>query len=310
MSTTVMTGGTSGFGTIAAERIAGADRIRLVHGARHAASTGEVLPLDLSSLDSVRAFAATVRERGDPIDGLVLNAGMIRSDVAARTVDGFETTFAVNHLAHYLLLRLLLPALGDRALVVATTSGTHDPATGAGLVPPRHADAGLLAHPERDPDLDTHPRKAGQHAYTASKLCTVLTMRRLSKDDAVRAGRIPRSPSIPARSSAPVWHEHSPLRCGWRGASSGRGPACSSVSCRTPSTRRPKPGTRSQTSFSVTSTFRTAGVISHCAAANRRGRNRRCSLAATSRQNGCGARAHDSSDCPTTRSAVVGIRRP
>ncbi|MGV9716004.1 SDR family NAD(P)-dependent oxidoreductase [Rhodococcus pyridinivorans] len=168
-----MTGGTSGFGAIAAERISGADGIRLVHSARHAASTGEALPLDLSSLDSVRTFVATVRERSDRIDGLVLNAGMIRSDVAARTVDGFETTFVVNHLAHYLLLRQLLPALADRAVVVATTSGTRDPATGAGLVPPRHGDAGLLAHPERDPDLDTHPRRAGQHAYTASKLCIV-----------------------------------------------------------------------------------------------------------------------------------------
>lgn len=190
MSATVMTGGTSGFGAIAAERISGADGMLLVHGARHAASTGEVLPLDLSSLDSVRAFATAVLERSDRIDALVLNAGMIRSDVAARTVDGFETTFAVNHLAHYLLLRLLLPALADRAVVVATTSGTHDPATGAGMVPPRHADAGSLAHPERDPDLDSHPRKAGQHAYTASKLCTVLTMRMLSKDDSVRARRI------------------------------------------------------------------------------------------------------------------------
>lgn len=32
-----------------------------------------------------------------------------------------------------------------------TTSGAHDPATGAGLTQPRHADAELLAHPDRDP---------------------------------------------------------------------------------------------------------------------------------------------------------------
>ena len=36
----------------------------------------------------------------------------------------------------------------------------------------RHdADAEPLAHPDRDPDRDTRPRKAGEHAYTASKLC-------------------------------------------------------------------------------------------------------------------------------------------
>jgi len=115
-----------------------------------------------------------------PVDALVLNAGMVRPDIAGRTVDGFETTFAVNHLAHYLLVRLLLPALAERALVVMTTSGTHDPANHAGLAPPRHADAELLARPDRDPDSDPRPHKAGEHAYTASKLCTVLTARSLS----------------------------------------------------------------------------------------------------------------------------------
>ena len=140
----------------------------------------------------MRAFATSVRERlGDtPVDALVLNAGVVRPDVTGRTVDGFETTFAVNHLAHYLLLRLLLPALADGAIVVLTTSGTHDPATGAGLAPPRHADAELLAHPDRDPDRDARPRKAGEHAYTASKLCAVLTARSLSEHPDIQTRRL------------------------------------------------------------------------------------------------------------------------
>ena len=111
-------------------------------------------------------------------------------DVGSRTVDGFETTFAVNHLAHYLLVRLLLPALAERAIVVMTTSGTHDPANHAGLAPPRHADAELLAHPDRDPDSDPRPRKAGEHAYTASKLCTVLNARSLSEQADVHNKRV------------------------------------------------------------------------------------------------------------------------
>jgi NAD(P)-dependent dehydrogenase (short-subunit alcohol dehydrogenase family) len=62
---------------------------------------GESIPLDLTKLASVRAFATSVRERlgHTRIDALVLNAGVIRPDVTGRTVDGFETTFAVNHLA-------------------------------------------------------------------------------------------------------------------------------------------------------------------------------------------------------------------
>lgn len=146
--------------------------------------------LDLAVLDSVRAFAADVRARtrDEPITALVLNAGVIRPDARGRTVDGVETTFAVNHLAHYLLLRLLWPALGSGAVVVLTTSGTHDPDARAGLAPPRHADALLLAHPERDPAADTGSTAAGQHAYTASKLCSILTVRHLSAADGAAAG--------------------------------------------------------------------------------------------------------------------------
>ena len=188
MRTIVMTGGTSGFGAVAADRMLQAGELRLIRGGRRPPPSGESVPLELSELDSVRAFARTVRQRLDDarIDALVLNAGMIRPDDTGRTVDGFETTFAVNHLAHHLLLRLLLPSLAERARVVVTTSGTHDPRTGAGLTPPRHADAGLLAYPEHDPDRDLQPRRAGEHAYTASKLCAVLTARSLMTRGEIR----------------------------------------------------------------------------------------------------------------------------
>ena len=101
----------------------------------------------------MRSFAAAVAERlGDtPIDALVLNAGRSGNADELRA-DGYETTFAVNHLAHYLLLRLLLQRLADHARLVLTTSSTHDPAQRTPLPPPRHADAHLLAHPELDPD--------------------------------------------------------------------------------------------------------------------------------------------------------------
>ncbi|MFG1945565.1 SDR family NAD(P)-dependent oxidoreductase [Nonomuraea sp. NPDC048826] len=187
----VMTGGTSGFGAIAAERLA-RDGARLLIGARREAPAGEAIPLDLTELASVRSFAESVRARlgTTPVDALVLNAGMILPDVTGRTADGFETAFAVNHLAHYLLVRLLLPTLADRAIIVLTTSGTHDPANRAGLETPRHADAELLAHPDRDPGLDPRPAKAGEHAYTASKLCAILTVRSLSAHPDVLSRRI------------------------------------------------------------------------------------------------------------------------
>ncbi len=185
-----MTGGSSGFGAVAVEELNQSADTRLFLGARKP-SAGSAR-LDLTQLASVRAFAGSVRDRlGDTrIDALLLNAGTILPDDAGRTADGYETTFAVNHLAHYLLIRLLMPALADDARVVLTTSGTHDPATRAGLATPRHADAELLAYPDRDPDRHTRPKQAGEHAYTASRLCNVLTARSLHADPDVQARRI------------------------------------------------------------------------------------------------------------------------
>jgi NAD(P)-dependent dehydrogenase (short-subunit alcohol dehydrogenase family) len=186
----VMTGGSSGFGAVAVRRLTQVPGTRLLVGAR--SPSGDSLRLDLTRLDSVRMFAESVRERlGDTrIDALLLNAGTVLLDDTGRTADGYETTFAVNHLAHYLLMRLLMPALADKARVVLTTSGTHDPATGASLVTPRHADAGLLAHPDRDPGRHSKPNQAGQQAYTASKLCAVLTARSLHAHPDIQARHI------------------------------------------------------------------------------------------------------------------------
>jgi NAD(P)-dependent dehydrogenase (short-subunit alcohol dehydrogenase family) len=130
----VMTGATSGLGAHALQHLAARPDTRLIVGARGSGRTVphgvEVLPLDLASLASVRAFAAAVaRQLGDArIDALVLNAGMQLSNTERRSADGYELTFAVNHLAHYLLARLLLPHLADHGRLVITTSETHDPA--------------------------------------------------------------------------------------------------------------------------------------------------------------------------------------
>lgn len=185
--TIVMTGVTDGFGAVAAARLAVRPRVRLLRGTRRPGSGAEdrataTARLDLASLDSVRVLAAQALEflGGARLDALVLNAGIIGPDAQGRSADGFETTFAVNHLAHFLLLRLLQPSLAPGGVVVLTSSGTHDPALGAELVPPRHAEAALLAHPEFDPGLERRPHRAGQQAYTASKLCAVLTVRALA----------------------------------------------------------------------------------------------------------------------------------
>ncbi len=183
MRTIVMTGGTSGFGRITLKMLAKQPDTKIILGCRdRAPDFAESIPLDLSKLQSVRFFAEEVIKRaGDSgIDSLVLNAGIQMAGLT-KTSDGFETTFAVNHLAHFLLLRLLLPVLNKDAIVVLTSSGTHDPLEKTIIPPPRHADANLLAFPENDPGLDADPVIAGGRAYSSSKLCVVLTARYLAK---------------------------------------------------------------------------------------------------------------------------------
>jgi NAD(P)-dependent dehydrogenase (short-subunit alcohol dehydrogenase family) len=181
MKSIVMTGGTAGLGLAAAERLRREPGVRLLVGARGEAPTGlETRPLDLARLASVRRFAdeagAWLGEAS--LDALALNAGLQFADTKQRTEDGLETTFAANHLAHYLLLRLLAPRLARGAVVVITTSDLHDPKTNP-IAKPQHADAERLARGEVERGGPSGPR-SGIRAYAASKLCNVLTARALA----------------------------------------------------------------------------------------------------------------------------------
>ncbi len=176
----VMTGATAGIGLFASARMADAGH-DLVVGARkpdtppaQLAGRATLLPLDLDSLASVRSFVEALGPQ--PIDRLVLNAGL-QSSRSTVSADGFERTFAVNHLAHFLLLDLLTDRLAPGARVVLTGSGTHDPAEKTPITPPIHADAEFLAYPDRDPRREKRSRQAGFRAYSSSKLCNIMTAR-------------------------------------------------------------------------------------------------------------------------------------
>jgi NAD(P)-dependent dehydrogenase (short-subunit alcohol dehydrogenase family) len=132
--------------------------------------------LDLASLDSVRSFTSKVANLS-PIDVLINNAGASRASANDRSPDGFEMTFAVNHLGPFLLTHLLLSAMATRSRVIFVASGAHDPAHAGGpMIPPRHADPDLLAYPQQDRGLRSRPSEAGAEAYSASKLCNILSV--------------------------------------------------------------------------------------------------------------------------------------
>lgn len=179
----VMTGATSGIGLEAARLLA--SKAELMVGVRGSAALGfnaQTASLDLASLASVRAFAE--RAGSASIDVLLLNAGGQQVGRAV-SADGLERTFAVNHLAHYALARLLVPAMAPNGRIILTASGTHDPDKKTGMPPPLHADARRLAFPDTDPDRDASDAKAGRRAYSTSKLLNVMTGRELARRLAV-----------------------------------------------------------------------------------------------------------------------------
>ena len=94
--------------------------------ASHPTASLEVVPMDLGSLKSVRAAADRILAGHDRVDILVNNAGLMAIP-ERRTEDGFEMQFGVNHLGHFALTALLLPALlrTDAARVVSVTSTAH-----------------------------------------------------------------------------------------------------------------------------------------------------------------------------------------
>ena len=200
----VMTGATAGFGLFAAQKLLDTGHALTIGARRPAALPPELagrvaaLPLDMDALANVRAFAAALGTA--PIDALVLNAGLQLAKPAT-SADGFERTFAVNHLAHYLLLRLVEGRLAPGARVILTGSGTHDPAEKTPVTPPVHADADLLAHPEADPQRETRTRQACFRAYSSSKLCNIMTAREAAR----------RLPGISAMSYDPGYVPHTGL---------------------------------------------------------------------------------------------------
>ena len=176
--TFLVTGATSGIGRVTTLRLAahGATVVAACRSAPKAAAlvdevaattggSAEHVPLDLADLDSVRACAKVVTDRGEPVGVLVNNAGVAGSRGA--TAQGFELTFGVNHLGHFLLTQLLLDGMGDGAprRVVSLASKAHFGASGV--------DFDALRRPTRT--------RTGLVEYQVAKLCNVLFTRELAR---------------------------------------------------------------------------------------------------------------------------------
>ena len=123
------------------------------------------LPLDLASLASVRECAQLFLQLNLPLHLLVNNAGV--AGLRGFTKDGFEMTFGVNHLGHFLLTQLLLEKMQSSGLsrIVTVSSRAHNRTAGINW------DA--LCQPTRS--------WTGIHEYAVSKLANLLFSAELTK---------------------------------------------------------------------------------------------------------------------------------
>lgn len=121
---------------------------------------------DLSLLAEVRRLAAEFRKRHDTLNVLINNAGAVFTGREV-TVDGFERTWALNHLAYFLLTQELLDALkaGAPSRIVNVSSHAH-----------KGARRGLNFE-----DLQGEKRYSGFSAYAQSKLANILFTQALAR---------------------------------------------------------------------------------------------------------------------------------
>jgi NAD(P)-dependent dehydrogenase (short-subunit alcohol dehydrogenase family) len=170
-----LTGATRGIGAAAAVQLAqrgaelalvGRDPERLAETAAAARAAGAEVTehvADLERMAEVRRLAAEVLERHERIDVLANNAGAMFTERHV-TEDGFERTFALNHLAPFLLTNLLRERLeASRARVVTTASDAHG--------------GGALDFDDLQSEHSFRPMRT----YGTTKLCNILFTRALAR---------------------------------------------------------------------------------------------------------------------------------
>jgi NAD(P)-dependent dehydrogenase (short-subunit alcohol dehydrogenase family) len=84
----------------------------------------ELIELDLASLKSVRACADKLLAKGEPLDVVIANAGVMATPFA-HTLDGFETQFGTNHLGHFVLVNRIASLIRTGGRLINLSSSGH-----------------------------------------------------------------------------------------------------------------------------------------------------------------------------------------
>ena len=194
----VMTGGTSGIGRRVVERLLiEQPQWTIVILARPSPRADELqasshpkrltlIDTDLASLSSTDRACDEVLRRLDlqGIDALALNAGVQIVSDNASSVDGIELSFAVNFLAHFLIVERLKWHMRTAGRIVTTSSEVHDLDAFClmGIGRARWQDPIALADPVRSQDHIASIVDRGEARYCASKLLNIMHARHLAHE--------------------------------------------------------------------------------------------------------------------------------
>jgi NAD(P)-dependent dehydrogenase (short-subunit alcohol dehydrogenase family) len=207
-----MTGGTSGIGRSVLRKLLSeranwsvilfarpspqVDALKTLPGASERLA---IVSADLASLRSAdRACDEAVSLLGPrTIDALALNAGVQTVSGDQSSADGLELAFAVNFLAHFLIVERLKGLLRSGGRIVATSSEVHDPDAFClmGIGRATWQDPMVLADPARSQDHVTSIVDRGEARYCASKLLSLMHIRHLAQE-LPEIGAIAFNPSV------------------------------------------------------------------------------------------------------------------
>lgn len=190
----IITGPTSGIGLATALELSGHGTVILVgrdrrklaevqrtiqQKGRHAVS----VVCDLSDMESVQRAVREITALPLYITGLLNNAGILQMGSSSKNAQGWDLTFATNHLGPFALTEELVPHLPDGANVLFVASAVEDPgrrpAVAAGFRGSRYISAEASAHGEFQPDGSRRP---GFDAYATSKQANLAAAMALARE--------------------------------------------------------------------------------------------------------------------------------
>lgn len=135
----------------------------------------DIIQCDLNSLGSVQNAAREYLEKKWPLHGLILNAGVF-GPTKAMTSNGYESHFGINHLAHFILIKELLPVLREsspsRIVIVSSMLSKHTCVKSSSTMEVKLA--------------TLCPKDASEwyfRLYAKSKMCNMLTAFKLHRDE-------------------------------------------------------------------------------------------------------------------------------